>query len=108
MIGLLLLLASSASPSCDDPEVRTALVRDWARMSSARRDTLEGSEVKVWDLRRDGAPDECLADFLARRPGAAVGGTLPFRILPSGKGFRLQARGEPRLRLLQGGSAPSD
>jgi hypothetical protein len=101
MLPILLLVAAHASsPACDAPEVRAALSRDWAKMASGR-DSLRGSEVRTWNLRDDGRPGDCLADFLARRPGAAVGGTIPFRIRPDADGFRLEARGEPRLNLLQ-------
>ena len=73
-------------------------------MASAKSDTLAGSDVKIWNLRPDGKKGDCLADFLARRPGASVGGTLPFHIEGTGGGFRLHARGEPRLTLLQADS----
>ena len=101
MLLPLLLSLGAKAPACDAPEVRSALVREWSSMAGTHGDTLRGSEVKVWDLRRDGKEGECLADFLARRPGAAVGGTVPFRILAEKSGFRLVPRGEPRLNLLQ-------
>lgn len=105
MTPLIFFMAfSSTSPACDAPEVRSALVKEWSRMASAKSDTLAGSEVRVWSLRPDGKKGDCLADFLARRPGASVGGTIPFHIEGSGKGFRLQTRGEPRLNLLQADS----
>ena len=73
-------------------------------MASSKSDTLAGSEVKVWNVRPDEKKGDCLADFLARRPGASIGGTIPFHIEGSGKGFRLKTRGEPRLNLLQADS----
>ena len=106
MIHLALaLLASSAVPTCDAPEVEQALVYEWSRMATGHGDTLAGSEVRVWDLRKDGTPSDCLADFLARRPGAAIGGTIPFRIEGVGGGFRLLSRGAPKFNLIQADSA---
>jgi hypothetical protein len=99
------LLASSAVPACDAPEVEQALVYEWSRMVPGHGDTLAGSDVRVWDLRKDGKSGDCQADFLARRPGAAVGGSIPFRIEGVGAGFRLIARGAPKLSLIQVDSA---
>jgi len=99
------LLASSAVPSCDAPEVEQALVYEWSRMATGHGDTLAGSNVRVWGLRKDGASGDCLADFLARRPGAAVGGSIPFRIEGVGVGFRLVSRGAPKFNLIQADSA---
>jgi hypothetical protein len=99
------LLASSAVPPCNAPEVEQALVYEWSRMARGHGDTLAGSEVRVWDLRKDSLAGNCLADFLARRPGAAVGGTIPFRIESVGPGFRLLTRGSPRFNLIQADSA---
>lgn len=99
------LLASSAVPACDAPEVEQALVYEWSRMAPGHGDTLAGSDVRVWNLRKDSVAGNCLADFLARRPGAAIGGTIPFRIDGVGVGFRLIARGAPKLSLIQADSA---
>lgn len=101
ILSALLLSISSVIPPCDAPEVRTALVKEWSRMAAGKSDTLAGSEVKAWNLRPDGGKGECLADFLARRPGASVGGTIPFRIEATSGSFRLRPRGQPRLNLLQ-------
>ena len=74
-------------------------------MANQKSDTLVGSEVKAWNLRPEGKKrGDCLADFLARRPGASIGGTIPFHITSTSGGFRIQARGEPRLNLLQADS----
>lgn len=107
MIPLALLLSFfSSAPSCDAPEVRSALLKEWTRMASQKSDTLQGSEVKAWNLRPEGKTrGDCLADFLARRPGASIGGTIPFRITSTAGGFRIHPRGEPRLTLLQADSA---
>ena len=105
MIHLALaLLASSAVPACDAPEVEQALVYEWSRMATGHGDTLAGSDVRVWELRKDGKSGDCLADFLARRPGAAIGGSIPFRIEAVGPGFRLISRGAPKLSLIQADS----
>jgi hypothetical protein len=99
------LLASSAVPSCDAPAVEQALVYEWSRMATGHHDTLAGSVVRVWNLRKDPVEGGCLADFLARRPGAAIGGIIPFRIEGVGAGFRLVARGAPQFNLVQADSA---
>jgi hypothetical protein len=99
------LLVSSAAPTCDASVVEQALVYEWSRMATGHGDTLTGSEVRVWDLRKDSKNGDCLADFLARRPGAAIGGTIPFRIEEVGVGFRLISRGPPKFSLIQADSA---
>jgi hypothetical protein len=105
VILLFALLAVPSTPICDAPEVRQALVYEWARMVPGHGDTLVGSDVQVWNLREDGKVGDCRADFLARRPGAAIGGSVPFRIQAKGAGFRLLSRGAPQINLFQADSA---
>jgi len=105
MLNLFLaLLIAPSAPACDAPEVHQALVYEWARMVPGHGDTLQGSDVRVWNLRPDSKSGDCLADFLARRPGAAIGGTIPFRIQAKGPGFRLMSRGAPLINLFQADS----
>jgi hypothetical protein len=104
LILLFALRATPSAPACDAPEVSQALVYEWARMVPGHGDTLEGSDVRVWNLREDAKSGDCRADFLARRPGAAIGGSIPFRIQPKGAGFRLLSRGAPEINLFQADS----
>jgi len=105
LIIALALLAAPSAPACDAPEVRQALVYEWARMVPDHGDTLRGSDVRVWNLRLDSTTGDCRADFLARRPGAAIGGSVPFRIEARGRGFRLLSRGAPVINLFQADSS---
>ncbi|HXP91082.1 MAG TPA: hypothetical protein VN931_09155 [Fibrobacteria bacterium] len=104
LILFIALLATPSAPACDAPEVRQALVYEWGRMVPGHGDTLQGSDVRVWNLREDGKIGDCRADFLARRPGAAIGGSVPFRIQARGAGFRLLSRGSPDINLFQADS----
>lgn len=107
LIPVLLISAKvPAAPSCDDPSVRKALLSSWERMAKAKSDQLGDSHVKVWNLRQDGKAGECRADFLARKPGSSVGGSLPYAVKSGEKGrIVVEARGEPTLNLLQSDSA---
>lgn len=91
-----------AGPRCDDPAVRRELASAWDRMASRKGGNLAGSRVTVWNLRQDGKPGECRADFLARKPDASIGGSLPYAVRSGAKGkIEVESRGEPTLNLLQ-------
>lgn len=100
----LLLVASFAygAPRCDDPAVRKELLSAWERMAQRQGEQLAGSKVTIWGLRQDGKTGECRADFLAKKPDAHVGGSLPFSV-KSGKNGKIEVapRGEPTFQLLQ-------
>lgn len=106
IVPILLAIGTlQAAPHCDDPSVRKALVASWDRMAKTKSEQLADSRVKVWNLRQDGKPGECRADFLARKPGSSVGGSLPYRVKPLSKGrISVQPNGEPTLNLLQSDS----
>lgn len=75
-------------------------------MAKTKGGELVGSSVKVWNLRQDGKPGECRADFLAVGKSSRIGGSLPYKIASkSDGGLSLEARGEPTLNLLQADSA---
>ncbi len=95
-----------AAPRCDDPSVRKELANSWDRMASRQGGKLAGSRVTVWNLRQDGKTGECRADFLARKPDASVGGSIPFSVRAGAKGrIEVESRGEPTLNLLQADTA---
>lgn len=109
-MGMRILLAaliststlSVAAPRCDDPAVRKELASSWDRMASRKGGNLAGSRVTVWNLRQDGKSGECRADFLARKPDASIGGSIPYAVRSGAKGkIEVESRGEPTLNLLQ-------
>ncbi|MEN9308595.1 MAG: hypothetical protein RL173_2527 [Fibrobacterota bacterium] len=89
-------------PACDTPEARKQLVATWDQMAKTKGGELVGSTVKVWNLRQDGKPGECRADFLAVGKASRIGGSLPFATSLDASGrLKLKGRGEPTLNLLQ-------
>lgn len=108
---------SLANPdlSCDSPETMDLLRRSWDDMAvhGADSSNLVGSEIRLWNARADRLPGHCLVDFLAIKPDARLGGSLPFQFANSKSGkVRLIARGKPTLNLFQaspsGRATPSE